>query len=172
MVTKTIFAESTLLNELQRILKEGKLVEDTKDAVCIHIYSACFNENDREAPPIEADIKIVNGDPPYIDAVLFDGGHEVRVLDVPDDDLTQPFDFEYNGEVYRVIINEVTVTKPDDINNICIGDFRLDVFINDEGNLGISVYPPAIRDPKGDKDSDGVRDIFVDKDGNVSGDIS
>jgi len=42
-----------------------------------------------------------------------------------------------------------------ELNDIEIGDFKVDLFINDNGKLGITVYKP--------KDDEHSRDIFVDK---------
>ena len=52
---------------------------------------------------IEADIKICNGDGPYLDAVLFDEGHEVAVLDVGDM-IQDEYIFEYNDAIYKVLV--------------------------------------------------------------------
>jgi hypothetical protein len=52
---------------------------------------------------IEADIKVCNGDGPYIDPVLFEDGNEV-VVGEPSWILDGVYDFEYMNEIYRVVI--------------------------------------------------------------------
>lgn len=55
---------------------------------------------------IEADIKLCNGDSPYVDAVLFKDGHEVDVLEVSDS-LEGEYPFEYEGVEYLVEVAEL-----------------------------------------------------------------
>ena len=52
---------------------------------------------------IEADIKLCNGDSPYVDAVLFDDGSEVHVLEVSDT-IEGEYCFSYNDDDYIVCV--------------------------------------------------------------------
>ena len=76
------------------------LARATSDPECEDVpikFTANFGDG------IEADIKVCNGDPPYVDPVLFAAGNEVSVLDC-DDDVQGSFPFDYNGKQYIVIV--------------------------------------------------------------------
>ena len=80
--------------ELQAIL-DGPELEDMKNAAVIETLSANFGNG------FEADIKVVNGDTPYVDAVLFFHGCEVLTLDVSET-LLGEYAFRHKGEKYIV----------------------------------------------------------------------
>jgi len=63
-------------------------------------YSAEFGDG------WEADIKVCNGDGPYIDAILFHDGHQAQVLDISEK-LVGEFRFVVEGTEYIVEIKVV-----------------------------------------------------------------
>ena len=54
---------------------------------------------------IEAEIKVCKGDPPFVDAVLYDKGSEVQLMDVSDE-LLGEYLFYYDEKVYAVTVEE------------------------------------------------------------------
>lgn len=65
----------------------------------IQTYTATFDGD------VEADIKVCQGDPPFVDAVLYDSGSEVELLAVADI-LLGEYTFFYNSDVYTVILEQ------------------------------------------------------------------
>ena len=76
---KQVAVSQYLCNQLQGILdiKEGGCPDCGPNEV-IHTLTAHFGGG------IEADIKVCNGDSPYVDPVLFENGSELLALDVTD----------------------------------------------------------------------------------------
>ena len=73
----------------------------------IKTYTADFGDG------IEADIKVCDADresTPFVDAVLFDHGSQVDVLEVADD-LIGEYIFTYNDYTYTVIVEIPRKTK-------------------------------------------------------------
>ena len=93
---KVISVPKDIHDQLQAILDipEGHSTEHDRDGV-IFTLTADFPGD------IEADIKVCNGDTPYVDAVLFEGGCEVQVLEVSDT-LEGEYPFELDGQEYLV----------------------------------------------------------------------
>jgi len=102
-----------LVKELQSILdiKEGYYEGAGRDEI-IYVICIGFPNN------IEAEIKVCNGNTPYVDPVLFEVvqektasgetiniGVEVGLLDVRDE-LLGEYHFEYNGDKYIVKLIE------------------------------------------------------------------
>lgn len=87
--------EASKLKEILSI-EEGRCPE-YKDCETIATYTAKFDDG------IEADIKLCNGDTPYVDAVLFHNGCEVAVLEVSDT-LDGEYAFTYNNNKYIVSV--------------------------------------------------------------------
>lgn len=92
-------------DEMKEILeiKEGRH-PDYKDGAVIATVTAVFENG------YQADIKVCNGDTPYVDNVLFDeNGCE---LDCPDisESLLGEYEFEVDGDTFEV---EVTVMEED-----------------------------------------------------------
>ena len=54
---------------------------------------------------VQADIKVCKGDPPFVDAILYDSGSEVELLEVTDV-LLGEYVFYYDGQVYTVVVEE------------------------------------------------------------------
>lgn len=97
---KTIKIPSSELKEMNQILSRTEKSPDYKDATTIKSYTANFGNG------IEADIKVVNGDGPYVDPVLFKDGYEVNTLQDPSECLDGEYIFEYKNVTYTVIVAE------------------------------------------------------------------
>ena len=65
----------------------------------IQTYTATF-EGD-----VEADIKVCLGDPPFVDAVLYDSGSEVELIEVTDT-LLGEYTFYYDSDIYTVVLKQ------------------------------------------------------------------
>ena len=65
----------------------------------LNTYTTIFEGN------VQADIKVCKGDPPFVDAVLYDSGSEVELLEVTDV-LLGEYVFYYDGQVYTVMVEE------------------------------------------------------------------
>ena len=90
---KTIDEMNEMLLQKSRIDGYGELIET---------FTACF-----PGGSYEVDIKVVNGDEqsgPYVDAVLFEDGNELAVLE-PGDNICGEYWFWLRGESYEVIIS-------------------------------------------------------------------
>lgn len=77
-------------------IEEGYYPEGGEDDA-IMTFTVRFDKH------IEADIKLCNGDTPWVDAVLFYDGSEIGVLD-PGDELLGEFYFEYNDVDYIAVL--------------------------------------------------------------------
>lgn len=93
-VEVTIYIPDKLADEMEKILAitEGYYEPFDHDGT-IETFTVKFGA------VIEADIKVCNGDTPYVDPVLFENGCEVQVLD-PAEDLLGTYEFEYAGVKY------------------------------------------------------------------------
>lgn len=98
--TQIIKVQAEELKELNSLLKQTEKSPDYKDASTIRIFTAKFGNN------IEADIKVVNGDGPYVDPVLFDNGHEVACLQDPSESLEGEYIFEYKNKTFTVLVEK------------------------------------------------------------------
>ncbi len=79
MQTQTIIVPASEADEIQGWLDSGKQIPDAGETETVKTYTAVFMDD------FEADIKVCNGDTgPYIDAVLFEEGCEVKFLAVRD----------------------------------------------------------------------------------------
>ena len=68
-------------------------------------YTAQFG--DKGEGDIEVDIKVCEGDPPFVDAVLFQDNSEIGVLE-PDDTLVGEYVFQgFLKDTYVVIVQEM-----------------------------------------------------------------
>lgn len=97
---KVIKVEKKELKEMNSILSRTEKHPDYKDATTIKVYTAKFENG------IEADIKVVNGDGPYVDPVLFKDGYEIQCLQDPSERLDGEYIFEYKNQTYRVLVEE------------------------------------------------------------------
>lgn len=95
-VINVTLEDAKLSNEALEI-EEGYYEEEEHDAV-IKMWTARFSDG------CEADIKLCNGDTPYIDSVLFDqNGYQLNVLEISDE-LFGEYVFEANGNQYIVTV--------------------------------------------------------------------
>ena len=93
--TITIYVDPTQADLMQQYLDNNGY-----DKVnTIQTYTASFNGG------VEADIKVCDGNPPFVDAVLYDGGSEVQLTEVSDE-LLGEYQFFYDGKIYTVILEE------------------------------------------------------------------
>ena len=108
MKTQTIQIDKAEMDDLNSLLS-GKT--SSSQTSTIATYTANFGDG------IEADIKVCGVDStedwkkegeatPYVDAVLFDNGNEVGLLEPAFDTLDGEYLFEYNGEKYQVIVKK------------------------------------------------------------------
>ncbi len=97
MKTEIIYISKDENKKWQKILNRENRSADYPYGDVIKRFCADFGDG------IEADIKVCNGDAPYIDSVLFQNGKEVKVLDVSDC-LIGDYPFEYKGDIYMVKI--------------------------------------------------------------------
>ena len=97
---KILKVNKKLAAKVQAFLDEDKPVPDAGLDEVMYTLTAVFDER------MEADIKFCNGDTgPYIDAVLFDKGSEVHVLE-PSTIFLGEYPFEYQGVAYVVEVEE------------------------------------------------------------------
>ena len=86
------------IDPMEKLLRRHTAVPDAKECDVLHTLSFRFNKT------MEADIKVCNGDTgPWVDAVLFNNGCEVAVLE-PSDSLAGEYPFEWNGRTFTVEI--------------------------------------------------------------------
>jgi len=99
-----ISIESSVLQEMNRILSLDKGLEDTKNGNTIQTFYADFEDG------TQADIKVCNGSEdssPWIDAVLFDeDGNEITCFIADSETLDGEYIFFYGDDEYVVEVNE------------------------------------------------------------------
>lgn len=78
------------------LLSREDMDEDTEDVP--FIFTAAF------AHGIEVDIKMVNAIPSYVDAVIFQDGHELFCLEPYFESIDGRYDFPIDDNIYTVII--------------------------------------------------------------------
>ena len=88
------------IREFNHILSMGEKSSDYGKDEVIFCKTAKFDGG------VEADIKLCNGDPPFIDAVLFEDGCEVGVLDCGFEEIEGEYYFSHDGNEYLVLIEE------------------------------------------------------------------
>jgi hypothetical protein len=93
--TRAIYIESDEVDLMQSYLDS----EGEDEAGTLATYTAIFEDN------VEADIKVCKGNPPFVDAVLYEDGSEVELIEVTDE-LLGEYMFFYNGKVYTVVVEE------------------------------------------------------------------
>jgi hypothetical protein len=99
-----IYVDKKEAEEMEQILSiEQGICPDYDHDATIKTYTAKF------ANGFEADIKVCNGDTPYIDNVLFDEqGCEVNCPEISES-LLGEYHFEFEGETYQVLVEAVTL---------------------------------------------------------------
>ena len=103
-VTKHLHPDTVA--EMQEILniRQGIWDEAGGDEV-IRTFTARFSDG------YEADIKVCNGDPPYVDAVLFDpNGCEAHVL-ATSDSLLGKYLFQHGEHEYHLTLEQAQLDK-------------------------------------------------------------
>lgn len=98
MKVATIQIPKKKKDELNQILSSNEFYDEVGRDEVIAQFTAKFPDSS-----IEADIKICNGDGPYIDAVLFDNGYEVMMLE-PSWEISEEYIFETDDETYKVLV--------------------------------------------------------------------
>ncbi len=93
--TERITISKDELKDIKRLLR--RKTEDKNVGDVPYTYTVRFSNG------MEADIKVCNGNSPYVDAVLFKDGSEVSVLDVSENILGL-YDFKYKNDTYLVIV--------------------------------------------------------------------
>ena len=97
---KTVDINKKIAKQLQKWLELNEPIPDTGPYEVVATFTADFGNN------IEADIKVCNSDlGGWIDAVLFDEGHEVCTIE-PSYELLGDFHFEYDGKRYIAVLKE------------------------------------------------------------------
>jgi len=95
MHTKTIVLPKSTIARVNKMLNAGAEIEDAGQDDVLETFTAKFDHDGHEA-----DIKVVNSDGgPYIDAVLFQNGNEVDLLEP-----SYRLDGEYAFDEFKVII--------------------------------------------------------------------
>lgn len=95
--TRVIYVEADEVDLMQAYL--DSVVTDGHQTGTLNTYTTIF-EGD-----VQADIKVCKGDPPFVDAILYDSGSEVELLEVTDV-LLGEYVFYYDGQVYTVVVEE------------------------------------------------------------------
>lgn len=96
--TKTIKIPAAEARELQEYIESNG-----KDKVeTIKTYTAKFGDNGEGN--IEVDIKVCEGDPPFVDAVLFQDNHELGCLEPEGDLLGEYCFYGFTKNHYTVIL--------------------------------------------------------------------
>jgi hypothetical protein len=79
-MTKTVWVSSKRAELWKKTLKRRSSSPDFRAASVIDNLQVNMGKDGRESE-IEVDIKLVNGNPPYIDAVIFKNGREIGFLE-------------------------------------------------------------------------------------------
>ena len=99
-IKRTVKVTANQLSEANEILKRTDFVEDAGRDELLYSFSVSFGNG------IEADIKVYNGDGPFVDAILFHDGSEVFIMEPCVEQLDGEYIFEYLGHKYIVNIEQ------------------------------------------------------------------
>lgn len=95
---KSLKINRAISKKLQKWIDSNQPIPDAGDDEVVMTYTLHFPSK------IEADIKVCNSDNgPWIDAVLFEDGSEVCVLE-PGYKILGEYNFEYMGKDYIVVL--------------------------------------------------------------------
>lgn len=97
--TKIIKIDSEILSQLNSLLS-GETKDYLKNGEILHTVTAKFPER------IEVDIKLVQGEPPYVDAVIFHNGNEIFPLEPEFEQYDGSYEFNVDENTYIVIVKE------------------------------------------------------------------
>lgn len=133
-VIPVILEEAKFAVEILQI-EEGRY-EGAEQDETIKTWTAKFENG------YEADIKLCNGDTPYIDSVLFNpSGSQVCVLEISEE-LIGEYVFECNGDQY-----EVDVVIPDSEWERTLPEDKMEVYLRTKGyDLGDKEAPEFVVD--------------------------
>ena len=93
-----LIVEAHVLQEMNRIL-DGPGLEDTDRDGIVQMFTGQFDDG------CFADIKVCNGDTPWIDAVLFDPhGSEIALVEPQDGPFEGEYEWEVDGRTYRLVL--------------------------------------------------------------------
>lgn len=99
MIIKKLFLTKEKVIEINNILSSETFIPKYDPDGIIEVFTIKFDNN------LEVDIKVCNGNSPYLDVVIFDKGAEVNCF-LGEDNILGEYDFEYNGEKYQILIKE------------------------------------------------------------------
>lgn len=133
-VIEVTLEEAKLVNEILEI-EEGRY-EEADDEEAIKTWTAKFENG------YEVDIKLCNGDTPYIDSVLFNpNGSQVAVLEISEY-LIGEYSFEANGDNY-----DVEIVIPDSEWSRTMPEDKMEVYLRVKGyDLGQNEGPEFVVD--------------------------
>ncbi len=98
--TRVIYISPEEADLMQSYLdSDGEARELDRNASSLMTYTAIFDGD------IEVDIKVCKGDPPFVDAILYDSGSEVELIEISDE-LLGEYMFFYDGQIYTVVLEE------------------------------------------------------------------
>jgi len=101
---QTIQVPEDEIAEMNEILQRSEFIEDAGRDEVIKLYRTIFDDG------YEVDIKVCNGNSPFVDAILFHNGREICVLDPCFENIDGEYHFwtkNFNeGDEYVVIIEE------------------------------------------------------------------
>lgn len=89
--------KATDLDYCNWLLKRGE--KDTEEKENALTFTAVFPDG------IEVDIKLINCEQPFIDAVIFDSGNEIYCLEPYFEHIEGSYEFETGGNYYHVMIS-------------------------------------------------------------------
>lgn len=99
MQTATLSIPSKQREDLNQILRRTKTHPEYASCAVIATFTAKFPDG------CEADIKVCNGEGPYVDPVLFDpNGHEIATAEVTDE-LAGTYRWDVDGESYQLLVS-------------------------------------------------------------------
>lgn len=97
MQKRTIYISREEYGDVQTFLDKGKPVNDVGRDEILKIFQVDFGEG------VEADIRIINSDRPYVGGSLYNGDCETAVLE-PREELLGGYTFDHEGRIYVVEI--------------------------------------------------------------------
>lgn len=98
MLTKTIKIPQQQVDEINKVLAAGEPDTQSDKDGTIYVFSVSFGNG------YEVDIKVCNGDPPYIDPVLFLNGSDACILEPDAESIEGEYEFDHDGQKFVVIV--------------------------------------------------------------------
>ena len=97
---RTMQISADQLSDANEILQRTEFVEDAGRDEVFYSFSVPFGDG------IEVDIKVCNGDGPFVDAILFHNWSEVCVMEPCFESLDGEYHFYYEDNEYVVFVEE------------------------------------------------------------------